>query len=268
MRLSEQNDRVNISDSQLLEKGAHDCLCQQRFGEAYTMFCKAAQSYQAEGNHTQAAFCFASAASCWARKAGEHLFYNAAVCYEDAAKEARACGDYEYASMLYKYAALNYERDGEFFNYSYCFYQSKELYRKFLGFSLIAPRRIRSISKARHQYSPGQFFKAVAYWLVLTFSAVIWGHGEKPSRTLLAALSVIVLSAVIYTFGFLSDGQSLFRPRAFEAFYFSVVTFSTVGYGDLVPLGLSRVVAIVEVLSGLVFMPLFIIGLSRKYLRV
>ena len=46
------------------------------------------------------------------------------------------------------------------------------------------------------------------------------------------------------------------------------LTFSTVGYGDITPVGLTRLVAMLEVLSAIFIVPLFIVGLSRKYLRI
>lgn len=43
-----------------------------------------------------------------------------------------------------------------------------------------------------------------------------------------------------------------------DCLYFSVVTISSLGYGDLQPLGFSRVVAGVEVLLGLIFIGVFV----------
>jgi hypothetical protein len=97
---------------------------------------------------------------------------------------------------------------------------------------------------------------------------VVWGHGERPARTLFAGILIIVLAAFLHTFGVLTETDRLFSPNFFQAFYFSVVTFTTLGYGDIVPIGFSKLVAIVEAFCGLFIVPLFIVGLSRKYLRI
>jgi hypothetical protein len=46
------------------------------------------------------------------------------------------------------------------------------------------------------------------------------------------------------------------------------VTFTTVGYGDIIAVGFNKAVAMLEAFCGIFIMPLFIIGLSRKYLRI
>ena len=105
-------------EPQLLEKEAYSSLSEERFEEASGLFKKAAQIYKGEKNHKQATLCFASAASCWNKKHGEKTFYNASSSYEKAAREAEQYGDFEYASLLYRYAAINHERDMEFLSFS------------------------------------------------------------------------------------------------------------------------------------------------------
>jgi hypothetical protein len=264
-------DKVNKTsniDNQRLEEKAQQFLSQGLHQEAYNLFRKSAQGFQKSGNYIQAAYCFACAASSWNRKAGERLFYNAAASYEEAAVCAQKKGDYEYASLLYKHAAINYERDGEYFNYSNCFYLSKETLRKSLALSLLFPRRVVSFTKPKHSKGLVRTIKDLANWLLLTFSAFFWGHGERPSRTVLMGVGVVFLFAFIYSWGVLFDGAVRFAPNYFQSLYFSAVTFTTVGYGDLAPLGVNRLIASLEALIGLFIMPLFVVGLSRKYLRV
>ena len=54
----------------------------------------------------------------------------------------------------------------------------------------------------------------------------------------------------------------------FESLYLSIVTYTTVGYGDYLPMGWTRGVAGIEALSGMFLTPLFLIGLTRRYLRM
>jgi hypothetical protein len=52
--------------------------------------------------------------------------------------------------------------------------------------------------------------------------------------------------------------SSLLKNDFWEALYFSIVTFTTVGYGDLVPIGWGRTVVAIEVLTGLMLTALLI----------
>ncbi|MDD5583594.1 MAG: ion channel [Candidatus Omnitrophica bacterium] len=256
------------SDPKILEGEAYSFLYQEKFDEAFRLFKKAADIYKGQHNHKQAALCFASAASCWSIKSGEKTFYNSAVAYQGAAEEAQASKDFEYASLLYKYAAINYERDGEFFDFSECFYLSKECYRKFLYYLLVNPKRISPIVKSAEKKGVKGLARHVYLWLSLTFSYFVWGYGERPLRTLFTGLFVIIVSTILYNLCFLAKNTGVFSPNFLEALYFSVVTFTTVGYGDITPVGLSRVVVMFEAFSAIFIVPLFMVGLSRKYLRV
>ena len=78
--------------------------------------------------HDRAAVCLAASASSHALILGEKTFHRVAFLYEEAAQEAQTAGDLEYASTLYKYAAIAYERDNDNNSLSECFFQSAYLY--------------------------------------------------------------------------------------------------------------------------------------------
>ncbi|MEW6170866.1 MAG: ion channel [Candidatus Omnitrophota bacterium] len=256
------------SDSKLLEKQAHAYLSEGKLEEAYNLFRKVANFYKNNGQNKEAALCFASAASCWSIKSGEKLFYNAALSYEEAALQAEKSFDFEYASLLYKYAAMNYERDGEFFNFADCFYKSKESYRKFLKYMIIHPKKYRHLIKTKEEKGIANWFKHVLLWLGFTFSYLVWGYGERPMRTFFSGLFIIFISAICYSLGHLLKNDIVIQPDFFQSIYFSIITFTTVGYGDIAPLGLSKLVVMIEALSAIIIMPLFLVGLSRRYLRI
>lgn len=253
----------------VLEKEANESLAQGDVGRSYTLFRQCGDIYKQKGNHKEAALCLASAASCWALKAGEKMFQKAAEAYEDAAKEAEKTGDLEYASLLYRQAAINYERDLEFLSFSECFYLSRECLRKFLAQSIFAKQKIHHISAGGMIKKNGAsgIIRNGMLCAALTVSALIWGHGERCSRALCAAILLILLSAFFYTQGNLIKGALIFTPNFAQALYFSVITFTTVGYGDITPIGVTKLIAMIEVFSGIFIIPIFIVGLSRKYLR-
>jgi hypothetical protein len=241
------------TDPKVLEEHAYNFLSQEKYDDAYRSFTKAAAIFKHQKNHKQAALCFASAASAWSIKSGEKAFSNAASSYEEAAQEAQNSGDFEYASLMYKYAAINFERDMEFISFSDCFYRSKECQRRFLNRLFTKHKKMRG--------------RQLCQCLALNLSFLLWGHGERPIRTFVAGLAVIVGSAFFYAASDLLKNGVLYKPTAFDALYFSAVTFTTVGYGDLTPVAYGKIVVIFESLCGLLVVPLFMIGLSRRYLR-
>lgn len=53
----------------------------------------------------------------------------------------------------------------------------------------------------------------------------------------------------------------------FDCLYYSVVTFTTLGYGDFIPIGLSRLVAATEAFTGSFTIALFVVVFVKKMTR-
>ena len=253
----------------LIEKEAQQLFDQQKYKEASELFSQAAAYYQGLGQHQQAAFMFASAAGCLSLKAGEKaVFYYAATVYEKGAREAETASDFEYASMLYKHAGTCYERDLVFSDLAECFYRSKECYRKHLGSTLFPWKRAYRKSGTKPKFNFIELNKRFLDWFSLAFSSVLWGHGERPQRTLILGAFIILASAFFYTQGQVIKNDLVCKLNLLDAFYFSVVNFTRVGYGEIRPIGFNKGLANLEaIISGIFIIPIFITGLCRKYLR-
>lgn len=255
-------------DPKTLEQLAYSFIADGKFDDAFRLLGQAANIYREQNNHRQAALCFASAAGCWSAKVGEKRFLNSASFYKEAAEEAKKVGDLEYASILYKHAAINFERDLEFTGFSDCFYESKECHRKFLWWMLVNPSKIHPIKTViKNRRGILGFTRTLLPWIITTFSFLIWGHGEKPVRAFFSAIFLILFSALVYSYGTLAASGVIFRPNFLRALYFSAVTFTTVGYGDVTPVGFSRIMAVTEAMCQVFIFPLFMVSLTRKYLR-
>lgn len=112
-----------------------------------------------------------------------------------------------------------------------------------------------------------------------------FGYGERLWRPVVTGLLVIAFSAWIFLFtGIRVGGDSLVRrlpwPSVSPAewlrtvtdfghcLYFSVVTFSTLGYGDIAPASIvSRVLANAESLIGLALVAAFAVCLAKRFAR-
>ncbi len=167
-------------EPKILEEEAYLFLYQEKFDEAFGLFRKAGDIYRGKGNHKQAAICLAAAGSSWGVKCGEKTFYNSALCYEEASNEAERAGDYEYASLLYKYAAANYERDMELFKFAECFYKSKECRRKFLTYLLLSPKKNTPDCKNRRRKRYYAFCQASSFLAGFDFFLYYLGPRRAP----------------------------------------------------------------------------------------
>lgn len=96
------------------------------------------------------------------------------------------------------------------------------------------------------------------------FSRFIWGYGERPIRVGLTAALVIMGYAALFTqHGALLDG-SIAKSDFKSALYFSIVTFTTLGYGDVKPTHEFRMWAASEAIIGAILMGLFLFTLARR----
>jgi hypothetical protein len=106
----------------------------------------------------------------------------------------------------------------------------------------------------------------------------ICGYGENPLRVIGVSATCIVFCALVFSvFGMMHDGQ-VYTFAAAEglrddlnvlglAIYLSVITFTTVGYGDVLTLGLGKVVAMAEAVAGIFLNSMFLLTFVKKMTR-
>lgn len=104
------------------------------------------------------------------------------------------------------------------------------------------------------------------------------GYGEKPSRVVGVSIGIIMVFALAYWVLGIMDGdqwmglqtQLSIKQKLLglgNAIYFSIVTFTTLGYGDLVPVGVSRMLAAMEAFIGSFTLALFVVVFVKKMTR-
>ena len=124
----------------------------------------------------------------------------------------------------------------------------------------------------------------------LTVYRALAGYGEKPGWVVRNSLIIILLGAVLFFFsGVARVGADIppesspyiidysinsldfcwnMVPDFYYCFYYSVVTFTTLGYGDIHPVGYySHAIAFSEAFIGAFFMALFVVVFTRKMMR-
>lgn len=118
------------------------------------------------------------------------------------------------------------------------------------------------------------------------FSNCVWvicGYGERPINTLICIAVSIILFAIAYLFTGFQIGQEIISlskliesnvevmelAKAFgHSMFFSVTTFSTVGYGNYVPIGaMSLIISGVQMLVGVSLTALWTGCIFRKITR-
>lgn len=105
---------------------------------------------------------------------------------------------------------------------------------------------------------------ATAYGLSLLI-ALMCGYGEKPYRVILFSIAVTFIYAILYyATSALNIGGS---AKFWDCLYFSMVTFTTLGFGDITPklVPFFQMLIGTEAFTGAFMMGLFVFTLARKY---
>ena len=123
--------------------------------------------------------------------------------------------------------------------------------------------------KPMPKYSPLRIVSKIAH--------ITTGYGEKLGNILYSVIAVLVACALIYGIDgvvyqdrnlsfFADDIQEYGYWRTFgNLFYFSVVVFSTVGFGEITPLGLlNKTVMIFEGMTGGLILSILIIAVYKQ----
>ena len=117
------------------------------------------------------------------------------------------------------------------------------------------------------------WWKALVSFLFLITFELLFGYGERPFRVSFFAAFVVFVFAMIYFVYPLSelasiDGAEL-SSRLWHSFYFSLVSFTTLGYGGWVghPDSWIRSLGSIESFIGLFITAMFLVTFTRKWTR-
>ncbi len=96
------------------------------------------------------------------------------------------------------------------------------------------------------------------------------GYGVRPIRPLVLGLFVVVICAIYYRWKnairrLKDDGRA--KADFKDAFYFSMMTFTTVGYGDWYPQDEHRILVMIEGVVGWLLLSLFLVTLASVMIR-
>ncbi len=237
--------------------------------EALQYYKEAGIMFRRDTNYRDSAHCFQRAALCEKLRTGLESVMDAANYSEWAAKDALKVKDFAFARWQFREAALLFEREGDFERYSRCYIESQHAFVEYLWHVFFTGKK-----HVLHQKEeePANWLERISALFLAFFGLIsrfLWGYGEHPFKVVLCALGWVAFCAVLYQFGDISvNGQA--RMISFpEALYMSGVTFTTIGYGDFVPLSSwLRILAVFEGMSGFILVSMAVVALTRRYLRV
>lgn len=163
------------------------------------------------------------------------------------------------------------------------FAEAIELYRAIKNnCSVRGDHEIAGIFYYREMESKYKSAKALPSKMMLWIYRMLCGYGEKPFRIFFFSLIFVLIFSLFYltipelncltkVLSGIQKGSSILSWQEFSdifnSIYFSVVTFTTLGYGDLKPIGIAKVFSMIESFSGAFLIALFIFVFARKMLR-
>lgn len=210
--------------------------------------------------------------------------------------------DFVQAKEIYLLIKNNFHSIGRYDDESWAFIKEKDMermdksfyyflnkYKKYSLFKKIFAQSnlLKNIIIKTKIFRKWLFSKKAIEWFNLSVSDFIYQYGENPLRVIRFALIIIFLFAITLNFSgivnsdrtnliieFIKESQGdkytlKYLGPILESFlnclYFSVVTFTTLGYGDFQPAsGLSRIFVSLESIIGAITMALFVYTFARR----
>ncbi len=107
---------------------------------------------------------------------------------------------------------------------------------------------------------------------------IICGYGEDPMRVISFSVAVVMISALIFCFTGIAHGDNTYAFHLTNGFsedihilgtsiYYSIVTFTTLGYGDMVAIGWGKGIAALEAFAGVFLNSMFLLTFAKKMVR-
>jgi hypothetical protein len=127
-------------------------------------------------------------------------------------------------------------------------------------------------------------YRKVGRWLLgirllpeFVLGRLLFGYGERPIRVLVAGALIVLICGIFYSspaahlayqYG-LENSQQPDHLKFMEGLYYSTVTFTTLGFGDIHPAPdiLTRIITMLEATAGACLMALFVVTLSKRFSR-
>ena len=174
---------------------------------------------------------------------------------------------YKIAEQVYRKVKTSYHRTGNYDLAGEFYYREMECKRKQIRF--------------QDTNILGKLFRRVGY----NFLRFFCGYGEKPWRVIGFSLLLTLVLAGVFMFAGIndSDGNPLVKYQlSFKSsnwswklvtdymtcFYYSVITFTTLGYGDVRPcVGAARYISMFEAFFGAFSLAVFVLTFGRKMMR-
>jgi Ion channel len=97
---------------------------------------------------------------------------------------------------------------------------------------------------------------------------ILWGWGERPLHVVASASAIIAFYAIGYLICGIKPIADSRWDLILDSIYFSIITFATVGYGDITPgSSWSKLLAASEGLMGIFFTGLFLVTFVKRSTR-
>jgi len=160
---------------------------------------------------------------------------------------------------------LKSEKEGHYHFASIEYKQIKEVYKSSSLHSLADEYHYKEMVSKR-KLTP---LSNPNYWANYFFGDLLCKYGTSFTRVLIWSALLMLGCAFVLTGPnkLIYNGLPLLEASFLDAFYFSIVTFTTLGYGDLYAIGPMRFVAAGEAFIGAALMALFTVIIARNIIR-